>query len=190
MGDSVFDELKQPKNWAYMASALQKAASLMDYTKKRDITDWRFIPIYRMLIGFSLENLIKGILVAEGHPCMNDGARLHHRLVEYATLIKGITLDDKEKRLLDDVGTLRGVGGPLSETTKPQGHGEDRSFRTATRCRTVIGTKAIRLPALALPRHRAGHIPTTQDGLNHEIASLGFALRRRPALLSVKEPGS
>jgi hypothetical protein len=103
MDDGVFDELKQPKNWAYMASALQKAASLMDYTKKRDITDWRFIPIYRMLMGFSLENLIKGILVAEGHPCMNDGARLHHRLAEYATLIQGITLDDIEKKLLDDV---------------------------------------------------------------------------------------
>lgn len=103
MGDNIFDELKQPKNWAYMASALQKAASLMDWTRKRDITDWRYAPIYRMLMGFSLENLLKGILVAEGHPCMNDGARLHHGLTEYADLITGITLTDCDKRLLADV---------------------------------------------------------------------------------------
>jgi hypothetical protein len=78
MDEHIFDELKQPVNWAYMASALQKASSLMDWTRKRDFADWRYVPIYRMLVGFSLENLLKGILVAEGHSCMADGARLHH----------------------------------------------------------------------------------------------------------------
>ena len=98
-----YAELKQPVNWAYMAAALQKAASLMDWSTKRDIIDWRYIPIYRMLIGFSLENLIKGILVGEGHPCMTDGARLHHGLTQYAELIKGVVLTEADKNVLADL---------------------------------------------------------------------------------------
>ncbi len=35
----AFEELRQPVNWAYRASALQHAAGLMDWTKKKDITD-------------------------------------------------------------------------------------------------------------------------------------------------------
>jgi hypothetical protein len=98
-----FAELRQPVNWAYMATALQKAASLMDWATKRDITDWRYIPIYRMLMGVSLENLIKGILVAEDHPCMADGARLHHGLAEYANLIKGVALTETDRNVLADL---------------------------------------------------------------------------------------
>lgn len=101
--ETHYAELKQPVNWAYMASALQKAASLMDWATKRDITDWRYVPIYRMLMGFSLENLIKGILVAEGHPCMADGTRLHHDLTQYADLIKGVVLTETDKNVLADL---------------------------------------------------------------------------------------
>jgi hypothetical protein len=95
---SIFDELQQPVNWAYMATALQKASSLMDWTRKRDITDWRYVPIYRMLIGFSLENLLKGILIAEGHEVMKNYKRLNHGLKQYAEKVSGIpiTLDERD----------------------------------------------------------------------------------------------
>jgi len=82
-----------------MATALQKAASLMDWTRKRDITDWRYVPIYRMLIGFSLENLLKGILIAEDHESVK-GKRLDHGLKRYAELIRGITITTSEKEIL------------------------------------------------------------------------------------------
>jgi hypothetical protein len=93
---SIFDQLQQPVNWAYMATALQKASSLMDWTRKRDITDWRYVPIYRMLIGFSLENLLKGILIAEGHEVMKNNKRLHHGLKQYAEKVSGITITSGE----------------------------------------------------------------------------------------------
>src|ERR1700730_5038491 len=82
-----------------MATALQKAAHLMDWTYKRDITDWRYIPIYRMLIGFSLENLLKGILVAEDHEAMK-GKRLNHGLKRYADNVRGINITAREKEIL------------------------------------------------------------------------------------------
>ncbi len=96
----ILEELQRPVNWAYMASALQKAASLMDWTWKRDITDWRYVPIYRMLMGFSLENLLKGILIAERHEVMGKTRKLNHGLVQYADKVKGITITCDEKTLL------------------------------------------------------------------------------------------
>jgi hypothetical protein len=101
---SIFDELQQPVKWAYMATALQKASSLMDWTcwtSKKDITpDWRYVPIYRMLIGFSLENLLKGILIAEGHEVMKNNKRLNHGLKQYAEKVSGITITSGEKDIL------------------------------------------------------------------------------------------
>jgi hypothetical protein len=44
-----------------MAIALKHAASNLDWTKQRDFSDWRYVPIYRMLMAFSIENLLKGI---------------------------------------------------------------------------------------------------------------------------------
>jgi hypothetical protein len=118
---AIYDELKQPVNWAYMGTALQKAASLMDWRLKRDITDWRYIPIYRMLMGFSLENLIKGILVAEGHPCMADGARLHHGLAEYADLVTGIVLTEGDKNVLANLEPYVLWAGRYPRPRQPKG---------------------------------------------------------------------
>jgi len=64
----------------------------MDWTRKKDITDWRYVSVYRMLIGFSLENLLKGILVAEGHEVMKNNKRLNHGLKQYAEKVSGITI--------------------------------------------------------------------------------------------------
>lgn len=103
-----FAEALGPKNWLYMASVLQKAADGMDWTKKRDITDWRYIPVFRMLMGFAIENLIKGILIAEGSEPVIRNRRLNpdfarHGLRDYARKIKGLRLSRIELRVLADL---------------------------------------------------------------------------------------
>lgn len=99
MNKQQFEELQNPVNWAYMATLLQKAASQMDWTRKKDITDWRYLPIYRMLMGFSLENLLKGILIAE-NPEGFEVSKLNHGLKQYAEKIKGVHMSADEKALL------------------------------------------------------------------------------------------
>jgi hypothetical protein len=105
--ESAFLDCADPLKWAYTASALQKAASLMDWTKNRDITDWRYVPIYRMLMGFSLENLLKGILVAEGHAAIVNKklnpALGNHGLKTLADKVTGLKITKLEKRLLRDL---------------------------------------------------------------------------------------
>jgi len=99
-----FRECTDPQAWAYMASVLQKAACLMDWTKKRDFTDWRYIPIYRMLMGFSMENLIKGILISEGLDAVVDGklstVLSQHGLKELANTVSGLAITGSEKSIL------------------------------------------------------------------------------------------
>jgi hypothetical protein len=94
-----------PQAWAYME--LQKAASLMDWTKNCDITDWRYVPIYRMLMGFSMENLLKGILIAEDLEAVVDG-KLNsvldsHGLKDLAEKIGGLKFTKLEKRVLSEL---------------------------------------------------------------------------------------
>jgi hypothetical protein len=50
--------------------------------------------------GFSLENLLKGILIAERHEVMGKTRKLNHGLVQYADKVKGITITCEEKILL------------------------------------------------------------------------------------------
>jgi hypothetical protein len=104
---TFFVESSEPENWLSMAIALQHAASNLDWTKQRDFSDWRYIPIYRMLMAFSIENLLKGILIVEGHEAI-EGDRLSHRLKnhglrQYADKLSGVTITKSEKSLLDEL---------------------------------------------------------------------------------------
>jgi hypothetical protein len=94
----IFGELQNPVNWAYMAWALHKTASLIDWERNRVSGDWRYVPIYQMLIGFSLENLLKGILIAEGQGV--DTKKLNHGLRKYADQVKGLKITESEKQNL------------------------------------------------------------------------------------------
>jgi hypothetical protein len=104
-----FAESSQPRNWYYMASVLHKAAAKVDWRPNpQEITNWRWVPLYRMLMGFAIENLIKGILIAEGNVQVFQNGRLAkgfatHRLKKNAALITGIEFTEIEKRLLDDL---------------------------------------------------------------------------------------
>jgi len=113
------EELQNPVNWAYMATALQKAASQLDWTRKKDITDWRYVPIYRMLIGFSLENLLKGIFIAE-NPEGIEVSKLNHGLKQYAEKIKGVHISSDEKALLAQLEPYVKWAGRYPMPKKPQ----------------------------------------------------------------------
>jgi hypothetical protein len=80
---TFFVQSSEPENWLSMAIALQHAASNLDWTKERDFSDWRCIPIYRMLMAFSIENLLKGILIVEGHEAI-EGDKLSNRLENHS----------------------------------------------------------------------------------------------------------
>lgn len=101
-----FKESSEPENWLKMGIALQHAASNLDRIK-RDWTDWRYLPIYRMLMAFSIENLLKGILISEGHEAIK-GYKLNNRLSnhclrQYAGAVSGVSITKPEKYLLDEL---------------------------------------------------------------------------------------
>lgn len=118
-----FVESSEPENWLKMAIALQHAASNLDWTKGRDITDWRYIPIYRMLMAFSIENLLKGILIVEGHEAIEGGklsSRLsNHGLRQYAEDVSGVIITEPEKCLLDELQHYLMWAGRYPMPTKP-----------------------------------------------------------------------
>ncbi len=105
---TFFVESSEPENWLKMAVALQHAASNLDWTKPRDpFSDWRYLPIYRMLMAFSIENLLKGILIVEGHEAI-AGDKLsnrlsNHGLRQYADGVTGVTITKPEECLLDEL---------------------------------------------------------------------------------------
>ncbi|HEY1260423.1 MAG TPA: hypothetical protein VGF34_14340 [Stellaceae bacterium] len=96
--DLIFSELREPKNWAYMAWALHNTAVRIDWTKNQNLNDWRYLPIYLMLMGFVLENLLKGILIGQGQPL--DPKKLNHGLKRYADQVKGLKFAEFEKEHL------------------------------------------------------------------------------------------
>src|SRR6478752_8366546 len=59
-------------------------------------------PIYLLLFGLSLENLVKGILVARNPTRFSDSRRLNHGLTDYI-LECGLTPDDRRRDLLMDL---------------------------------------------------------------------------------------
>jgi hypothetical protein len=105
---ALFEEGREPQNWLKMAIALKHAASRLDWTKKHDeFADWRYVPIYRMLMAFSIENLLKGVWIAEGQEPIIDGIlsnRLSsHNLRQYAVGVSGVKITQSEKELLDEL---------------------------------------------------------------------------------------
>ena len=72
--------ISNPSAWLLEANHLKKAADRICWldqghqeTEDPDF-DYSFIyPIYRILIGFSFENLLKGILIAQNAIFMEDG---------------------------------------------------------------------------------------------------------------------
>lgn len=104
--ETDFAEKTDPENWLHMAAALMHAAQRIDWTKKSDFMDWIYIPIYRMLMAFSVENLLKGIQIAEGAEPLTEGELskwLSHGLRRHAGKISGIKFTGEEKKLLDDL---------------------------------------------------------------------------------------
>ncbi len=105
--DKFFAEGGDPESWLKMGIALKHAAERLDWTKKIDITDWRFVPIYRMLMALSVENLLKGIQIAEGHEAIEKGQlskRLgSHGLRRYADGVSGVEITEHEKKILDEL---------------------------------------------------------------------------------------
>jgi hypothetical protein len=104
---TFFVESSEPENWLKMAIALQHAASNLDWTKRPDFADWRYVPIYRMLMAFSIENVLKGIWIVEGHKAI-EGDKLSkrlrkHDLRQYADDVSGVTITKTEKCLLDEL---------------------------------------------------------------------------------------
>jgi hypothetical protein len=120
---TFFVESSEPKHWLKMAIVLQHAASNLDWTKQRDFTDWRYKPIYRMLMAFSIENLLKGILIVEGHEAI-EGEKLskrlsNHGLRQYAEDVSGVTITEPEKCLLDELQHYLIWAGRYPMPTKP-----------------------------------------------------------------------
>jgi hypothetical protein len=104
---TFFEESSEPENWLKMGIALKNAASNLDWTKRGDLPDWRYLPIYRMLMAFSIENLLKGILIVEGHEAI-EGDKLSNRLKkhglrQYADAVSGVPITKPEKCLLDEL---------------------------------------------------------------------------------------
>jgi len=120
---TFFVESSEPENWLNMAIALKHAASNLDWTKQRDFSDWRYVPIYRMLMAFSIENLLKGILIIEGHGAI-EGDKLskrlsNHGLRQYADDVSGVTITKPEKCLLDELQHYLMWAGRYPMPTKP-----------------------------------------------------------------------
>jgi hypothetical protein len=104
---TFFEGSSEPENWLKIGMALKPAASNLDWTKRSDLPDWRYLPIYRMLMAFSIENLLKGILIVEGHEAIEGGKlsnRLRkHGLRQYADAVSGVAITKPEKCLLDEL---------------------------------------------------------------------------------------
>ena len=79
-----------PAAWLFSACQLRNAGAKVDWIHKDNIsvnpnrrlpiTPWRHnaelalaFPVYRLLMGLSFENLLKGILIARGTPSTNKG---------------------------------------------------------------------------------------------------------------------
>lgn len=105
--EADFAEKADAENWLYMAAALRHAAERIDWKKKNDFMDWIFVPIYRMLIAFSVENLLKGIQIIEGNEALEESELSKqlssHGLRWYADKVSGIEITEDEKKILDEL---------------------------------------------------------------------------------------
>ena len=119
---TFFVESKEPDNWLKMAVALHHTASNL-WTKRHDFGNWRYLPIYRMLIAFSIENLLKGIVIVEGYGAIEDNElskRLrHHNLQQFADSVSGVTITRPEKCLLGELKEYLMWVGRYPMPTKP-----------------------------------------------------------------------
>lgn len=104
------DDLKSPILWLCHAEALSQAAIHLVRTEPtfesmpvpvRGICDCQFIAAALMLVGYSLEVCLKGLIIlthgVEAYK-KNEKAHRHHELVKLAELIPGLT--EKEKAIL------------------------------------------------------------------------------------------
>jgi hypothetical protein len=142
---TVFAESSAPENWLSMAIVLHHAASKIDWTKQRNFTDWYYIPIYRMLMAFSIENLLKGILIVEGHEAI-EGDKLsnrlgNHSLRQYADDVSGVTITKSEKRLLDELEHYLRWAGRYPMPKKPDSAIQIRHSKAQHDAELALGKK-------------------------------------------------
>jgi hypothetical protein len=142
---AFFIESSEPENWLKMAIALQHAASNLDWTRRRDLSDWHYLPIYRMLMAFSIENLLKGILIVEGHKAI-EGEKLskrlsNHGLRHYADDVSGVTITQSEKCLLDELQHYLTWAGRYPMPTKPSFAIQIRHSKAQRNAELALGQK-------------------------------------------------
>ncbi len=105
---------KSPKTWMLQALYLKTAAARLDVWNPQnkvpvmDITSelHQMLPMYRMLIGMSIEILLKAILISQGLPAGQDGqldsAFNSHNLNWLASEVK-FRRSEKERELFDEL---------------------------------------------------------------------------------------
>lgn len=108
--------LQSPGSWLMSALWLKRAAEEIDYWKhyNADINstegDFQFmVPVYKLLLGLSFENLLKGIVVAQ-RGSGGSGGKIEkdlttHRIKDLLGLVdlSAVSISDKEKSLLIDL---------------------------------------------------------------------------------------
>jgi hypothetical protein len=98
-------------SWVILAIVLKQAAARVDCYADNgvDVDLTKFLSVYRYLIGVSLENLLKAVIVAQGTPAGHsnklDPRFLTHNVDELFPLVDTtkLRLSSKEKRILRDL---------------------------------------------------------------------------------------
>ena len=106
---------ESPKSWMAQALFLQKAAARLDVMNRQNkvaVMDqikselFQMFPVYRMLMGMSMENLLKSIIISRGLPAGQDGKLDStfngHNLNGLASRV-GFARDERERELFDEL---------------------------------------------------------------------------------------
>jgi hypothetical protein len=102
----TFDTLT-PAKWMFSAIALKESAPLIDWEDDLPTQSLGLIFVRRMLIGMSIENLLKGLLMAQGEIMVADGklsSRFKsHTLPQFAKGPTCVTITAGEHRLMAEL---------------------------------------------------------------------------------------
>jgi len=97
-----------PGGWLLMALPLKVAAERLDWLVhpvRQEERCLSLMPVYRMMMGMSLENLLKGILAEQGLPVLDKKGRLSkdygtHNLATLAGKVTALTFTNEELQVL------------------------------------------------------------------------------------------
>ena len=102
----IFDNLT-PGKWLYSAIALKEAAPIIHWQDDLPVQGLGIVFVRRMLIGMSIENLLKGILQAQGETVVVNGRLTRdfktHSLYDLATHLKAVTVEVDEYHIMKDL---------------------------------------------------------------------------------------